>query len=77
MELMQAGDLVIKRGHAGILVEISEELYFLESGGSTLSEDGLYTPYRAQEALADFAAYRDTEIRRCLPDKGTISGIRH
>ncbi len=77
MQLMQAGDLVIKSGHAGILIEIYDELYFLESGGGTLREDGLYTPYRAKEALADFAASRTTSIRRCLPEKETISGIRH
>ncbi|MDZ7796239.1 MAG: hypothetical protein U5N56_03970 [Candidatus Marinimicrobia bacterium] len=77
MELMQAGDLVIKSGHSGILIEIYDELYFLESGGGTLREDGLYTPYRAKEALADFAVSRTTTIRRCLPEKETISGIRH
>ncbi|MDZ7820781.1 MAG: hypothetical protein U5N26_02605 [Candidatus Marinimicrobia bacterium] len=77
MKMMQAGDLVIKRGHAGILVEINEALYFLESGGGTLSEGGLYIPYRAKEALADFAASRPTSIRRCLPEKESTSGIRH
>ena len=73
--LMQAGDAVIKSGHMGILVEINEELYFLESGGSTVNEEGLYTPYHAKEALADFAKYRTTTILRCLPDKETSTGI--
>ncbi|MCF7833153.1 MAG: hypothetical protein K9N05_06225 [Candidatus Marinimicrobia bacterium] len=75
IELMQAGDVVIKRGHMGILVEINEDLYFLESGGSTVNEEGLYTPYLAKDALEDFASYRTTTIRRCLPDKETSSGI--
>jgi hypothetical protein len=75
IELMQAGDVVVKSGHMGILVEINNELYFLESGGSTVNEEGLYTPYLAKDALADFASYRTTTIRRCLPDKETTSGI--
>lgn len=77
MELMQAGDVVIKSGHMGILVEINEELYFLESGGSTVNEEGLYTPYLAQDALEDFAGSRTTTIRRCLPEKETSTGIMH
>ena len=75
MALMQAGDAVIKSGHMGLLVEINEELYFLESGGGTVSEEGLYTPYHAKEALADFAQSRTTTILRCLPDKETSTGI--
>lgn len=75
MALMQAGDVVLRSGHMGILVEISGELYFLESGGSTVNEDGLYLPYRAKEALTDFASWRSVSIKRCLPDKETISGI--
>ena len=75
MELMQAGDVVIKSGHMGILVEINEELYFLESGGSTVNEEGLYTPYLAIDALEDFAGSRTTTIRRCLPQKETSTGI--
>ena len=75
MDLMQAGDVVIKRGHMGILVEINEELYFLEAGGSTVNEEGLYTPYLAIDALEDFAGSRTTTIRRCLPDKETNTGI--
>lgn len=74
MDLMQAGDVVIKSGHMGILVEINEELYFLESGGSTVNEEGLYTPYLAIDALEDFAS-KTTTIRRCLPDKETNTGI--
>jgi len=73
--LMQAGDAVVKSGHMGLLIEINEELYFLESGGSTVSEQGLYTPYRAKEALADFADRKTTTIYRCLPDKETSTGI--
>lgn len=75
LALMQAGDAVVKSGHMGLLVEINEELYFLESGGSTVNEEGLYTPYRAKEALADFASRRTTTILRCLPDKMGTSGI--
>jgi len=75
MNLMQAGDVVIKSGHMGILVEINEELYFLESGGSTVNEQGLYTPYLAIDALEDFAGSRTTTIRRCLPEKETNTGI--
>ncbi len=77
MDLMQAGDVVIKTGHMGILVEINNDLYFLEAGGSTLNEDGLYTPYLAKEALADFAQSKITDIRRCLPKMETTSGIVH
>lgn len=77
MELMQAGDVVIKSGHMGILIEINEELYFLEAGGSTVNEEGLYTPYLAKDALEDFASSSTTTIRRCLPDKETSSGIAH
>lgn len=77
MDLMQAGDVVIKSGHMGILVEINEELYFLESGGSTVNEEGLYTPYLAIDALEDFAGSSTTTIRRCLPDKETSSSIAH
>ncbi len=58
-------------------VEINGDLYFLESGGSTVNEDGLYTPYRAKEALTDFAGGRTTTILRCLPDKVETSGIVH
>lgn len=72
---MQAGDLVIKSGHTGILVEINEELYFLESGGSTLNENGLYTAYRAKEAITDFAGSRTTGIYRCLPEKEAHTAI--
>jgi hypothetical protein len=75
MSLMQAGDVVLRSGHMGILVEINDELYFLESGGSTVSEEGLYTPYRAKEALTDFATSRTVEIKRCLPVKETSSGV--
>lgn len=75
MTLMQAGDVVLRSGHMGILTEISGELYFLESGGSTVNEEGLYLPYRAKEALTDFASRRTVSIKRCLPDKETMSGI--
>ncbi|MFA6619015.1 MAG: hypothetical protein WCT23_08115 [Candidatus Neomarinimicrobiota bacterium] len=75
LALMQAGDAVVKSGHMGLLLEINEELYFLESGGSTVNEEGLYTPYRAKEALADFASRRTTKILRCLPDKEATTGI--
>ncbi len=77
MGLMQAGDVVVKRGHMGILVEINDELYFLESGGSTVNEGGLYVPYLAQDALEDFAGSRTTTIRRCLPNMETSTGIVH
>ncbi|MEA2077338.1 MAG: hypothetical protein U9O95_04900 [Candidatus Marinimicrobia bacterium] len=77
MGWMQAGDVVIKSGHMGILIEINEELYFLEAGGSTVNEEGLYTPYLAKDAIEDFASSRTTTIRRCLPDKETSSGIAH
>ncbi|MBW6458587.1 MAG: hypothetical protein K0B52_05420, partial [FCB group bacterium] len=66
---------VLKSGHMGILVEINGHLYFLESGGSTLSTDALRRPYLAKPALAHFAQTRTTTIRRCLPLKETSSGI--
>jgi len=72
---MQAGDVVLKSGHMGILVEINGHLYFLESGGGTLSLDSLRRPYLAKNALTHFAQSRTTTIRRCLPMMETSLGI--
>lgn len=63
---LQAGDIMGKNGHFGILVEIDNELYYLESGGWVLSKnDEKPTPIR--EAVQTFAKQGTIFIRRCLP----------
>ena len=67
MDLLQPGDLVGRRGHVGILVEIEGELYYLESGGRILPNNG-YKPFNAKKALELWAARRPVYVRRCLMD---------
>jgi|GEM_PF-557647 hypothetical protein len=78
INMLQAGDLVGKNGHFGIIVFINNKPYYLESGGYVLPEkDGL--PYPAAPSLTMFAAGGAISVRRALPDlkqnKETGAGI--
>ncbi|MBL1215414.1 MAG: hypothetical protein HND52_18755 [Ignavibacteriae bacterium] len=68
MKMLQPGDLVGRSGHVGMIVKINNELYYLESGGRVLPNNG-YKPADAKNALAIFAARRPVYIRRSLPDR--------
>jgi hypothetical protein len=67
MKMLQPGDLVGRTGHVGIIVKINNELYYLESGGRVLPNNG-YKPADAKMSLAKFAERRPVFVRRCLPD---------
>jgi hypothetical protein len=67
MSMLQPGDLVGRKGHVGILVEIEDELYYLESGGRILPNNG-YKPFNAKKALELWAVKRPVYVRRCLMD---------
>ncbi|MCX8011058.1 MAG: hypothetical protein N3A61_07895 [Ignavibacteria bacterium] len=65
---LQAGDLVGRNGHFGIIVEINGEPYYLESGGWVVPRFG-GVPYRADKAMKIFAKSGEIMVRRSLPDK--------
>jgi hypothetical protein len=65
MDKLQAGDIVGRSGHFGILVEINNDLYYLESGGWVVPKNG-GLPYHAKEAIEIFAKNGDVYLRRCL-----------
>lgn len=67
MAMLQPGDLVGRKGHVGIIVEIEDELYYLESGGRILPNNG-YKPFNAKKALELWASRRPVYVRRCLMD---------
>ena len=67
MKMLQPGDLVGRAGHVGMIVKINSKLYYLESGGRVLPNNG-YKPADAKNALAIFAERRPVYIRRSLPD---------
>lgn len=67
MAMLQPGDIVGRTGHVGILVEIEGELYYLESGGRILPNNG-YKPFNAKKALELWANNRPVYVRRCLMD---------
>jgi hypothetical protein len=67
MNMLQPGDLVGRAGHVGMIVKINNELYYLESGGRVLPNNG-YKPADAKNSLAIFAERRPVYIRRSLPD---------
>ncbi|RJP70226.1 MAG: hypothetical protein C4539_06455 [Ignavibacteriales bacterium] len=69
LKMLQAGDLVGRSGHIGILVQINKELFYLESGGWVVPRYGDGNPYKAAEAIEIFARSGDLTIRRCLPSK--------
>ncbi|MDP4190775.1 MAG: hypothetical protein Q8858_04415 [Bacteroidota bacterium] len=68
---LQAGDLVGRNGHFGIIVEINGELFYLESGGWVVPNTG-GNPYHAKEALEIFAKHGIVMVRRVLADKKAI-----
>ncbi len=68
LKMLQAGDLVGRSGHIGILVQINGELYYLESGGWVVPSSG-GNPFKAAEAIKIFAKSGKLTIRRCLPSK--------
>ncbi len=68
LQELQAGDLVGRPGHVGIIVQINRELYYLESGGWVVPESG-GNPVKAAEAIKVFANSGKLTIRRCLPNK--------
>ncbi|MBZ0199653.1 MAG: hypothetical protein K8H86_07290, partial [Ignavibacteriaceae bacterium] len=63
---LQAGDIMGKNGHFGIIVEINNQLYYLESGGWVLSKNE-QKPVPIKEAIVGFAKHGPIYIRRCLP----------
>ncbi len=65
LKQLKAGDIMGKNGHFGIIVEIDDELYYLESGGWVLSKND-QKPVPIKEAAAEFAKYGPIYIRRCL-----------
>ena len=66
---LQPGDIVLlPEGHAGIVVEINNGLYYLESGGYVCPpHDNL--PYELAPALSLFSEKGDLVIKRSLPDR--------
>jgi hypothetical protein len=73
MAILQPGDLVGRKGHVGIIVEIEDELYYLESGGRILPNNG-YQPFNAKKALELWAVKRPVYVRRCLMDYSKQDG---
>lgn len=65
LKQLHAGDIMGKNGHFGIIVEINDELYYLESGGWVLSKND-QKPVPIKEAVEEFAKYGPIYIRRCL-----------
>ncbi|MCI0514419.1 hypothetical protein L0128_14475 [candidate division KSB1 bacterium] len=66
LQSLQAGDLVGRAGHFGILVQIEGELFYLESGGWVVPKLG-GIPVRADAALKIFAKTGPIQVRRVLP----------
>ena len=72
LEKLQAGDIVLlPEGHAGIVVEILGDFYYLEAGGWVCPLHG-GLPFRINEALNLFSEKGELVIRRSLPDYGKI-----
>jgi len=71
--MLQPGDLVGDTGHFGIIIEINQIPYYLESGGRVVPEHD-YRPVRADKALTSLATKRSITVRRSLPDR---TGDRH
>lgn len=68
----QAGDLMGRPGHFGIIVEIQGELYYLESGGWVCPQRG-YRPWPLAESIEIFAQGGPLTIRRSLEDYGKLN----
>ncbi len=62
---LQAGDIVGRNGHFGILVQSDGELYFLESGGYAVPYSD-YNAVEAKTAINKFAESGYVSIRRSL-----------
>jgi hypothetical protein len=62
---LQAGDIVGRNGHVGIIVFIKKQAYYLESGGWVVPVVGGY-PVKAKIALKEFAKNGYIQVRRCL-----------
>ena len=63
----QPGDVVVRRGHCGIIVESNGSLYYLESGGRAVPAN-CDKMVSAEKGLAVFARRRPVMVRRVLPD---------
>jgi len=63
--LLQAGDIVGRKGHFGILVESDGKLFYLESGGYVVPKMG-YDAVEARFAIDKFAESGYVTIRRAL-----------
>ncbi len=68
LRLLQPGDLIGRSGHFGIIVEIYQALYYLESGGDVV-KNYHHRPVRADIALQMMAARGPVTVRRALPDR--------
>jgi len=68
IKLLQPGDIVGRSGHFGIIVELENRPYYIESGGWVLPENG-GRPCPAEEALRVFARTGSIMVRRVLPDR--------
>jgi len=68
----QAGDLMGRSGHFGIIVEIQGELYYLESGGWVCPPRG-YRPWPLAESIEIFAQGGPLTVRRSLEDYGKLN----
>jgi len=65
LKKLQPGDVVCRKGHAGMIVFIKEHPYYIESGGRIVPSAGGY-PVKAEVALPLFAKNRPVSIRRGL-----------
>ncbi len=65
LEMIKPGDIAGRNGHFGIIVEIDNELYYLESGGWVVPSVGGY-PVEIKYALEKFAKNGYVMVRRCL-----------
>lgn len=64
---LQAGDLVGRAGHFGIIVELQGEPHYLESGGWVVPPRG-GKPYPADKSLKILTQRGPIMVRRSLPD---------
>ena len=62
---IKPGDIAGRNGHFGIIVEIEDKLYYLESGGWVVPVVGGY-PVEIKHALMKFAKNGYVSVRRCL-----------
>lgn len=70
LKMLQPGDIVGRKGHFGILVEIHDKLYYLESGGWVVPKFD-YNPVRAEVAIKLLATRHPISVRRVLPDRSS------